>query len=512
MVSYPSIVNDSNYFRWNMGIIQKQSIKSSLFILIGFGIGAVNMLVLFPKFLSQGEYGLTRAMIDISLTLSTLCTLGSVTVIYKFYPFYNSYLGPKKNDLPMITAAVSLTGYLVIVICGVFAKDFIARKLGKSPEFARYFYTVYPYTFLLLMFSWLEGFSWGLKRTVITSFLRETGVRLLTTALVILFAFKVFGINTFFNLFSLLYLIPVLILLFALIRSGKWKFSILPLSSVTRRLKSRMVSFGLFVFGASFLNVLAKTNDTILIIGIKGLADTAVFAIATYVLAVLEIPQRSLNGISIPVLAESWKNKDLANIEHIYEKSVTNLLVIGLGMFGFIYLNIHNLTAFLGKNFSQIEEIVLIMGIAKVLDLGTGINAQIIGTSNFWKFDFYTNCLYTILSIPLNFLLIKHFGLKGLAFSTLISLTTYNSIRFLFLYFKFGFQPYTPKSALVILVAVLSFLLVKVIPRQHNIYLDTIVRSMAFSLLFFPVLYASAVSPDLNQLVKNSVTRLLKRK
>ena len=67
-----------------MGIIQRQSIKSTFVILAGFAIGAVNLLILFPAFFSQTEIGMTRALMDISLTLTVLATLGSLTVIYKF--------------------------------------------------------------------------------------------------------------------------------------------------------------------------------------------------------------------------------------------------------------------------------------------------------------------------------------------------------------------------------------------------------------------------------------------
>ena len=68
-----------------MGIIQKQGIKSSIFIMIGFVIGAVNLLVLFPMFFSKNDQGLVRAMIDIGATLSVFCTLGTLPVVYKFF-------------------------------------------------------------------------------------------------------------------------------------------------------------------------------------------------------------------------------------------------------------------------------------------------------------------------------------------------------------------------------------------------------------------------------------------
>ena len=102
-----------------MGIIQKQGMKSSLFIMIGFVIGAFNLLVLFPLFFSKSDQGLVRAMIDIGATLSIFCTLGTLPVVYKFYPFYNQYLGPKKNDLPFITLMVNLIGFGLLLLIGL---------------------------------------------------------------------------------------------------------------------------------------------------------------------------------------------------------------------------------------------------------------------------------------------------------------------------------------------------------------------------------------------------------
>lgn len=495
-----------------MGVIKKQSISSTIIILAGFLPGALNILVLFPKFLTASELGLTRAMMDISITLSTLCTLGSLTVIYKFYPFYKDYLQEKKNDLPMITAAVCSVGYLLMIMFGYIFRDLIVRKLGKSPEFASYFYTVYIFTAFLLTFSWLEAFAWGAKKTVATNFLRELVVRLVTTVLLLLVGFRLISTRSFIHLFSLLYLIPAVVLLVILVRSGKFRFTFTSLSSVTRRFKKRMISFSLFVFGAQFLNVLARTNDTIMIIGLRGLQDTGVFAIANYFVAILEIPQRSINAISIPVLAEAWKNKDLKVIENIYTKSVSNLLVIGLGLFGLIFLNVHDVISFLGKDYQEIRAIVFLMGLAKVLDLGTGINAMIIGTSNYWRFDFYTNIVYTLFSLPLNFILIKYFGLTGLAISTILSLSIYNLIRYLFIYKKFGFQPYSYKSLLALFIAAICYVSVYYIPQLRNIFLDATLRSGVFILLFVPSMYMANIAPDLNGTLVKLINDITKRR
>ena len=97
-----------------MGIIQKQGLKSSFYIMIGFVIGAINLLVLFPLFFSKTDQGLIRAMIDIGATLSVFCTLGTLPVVYKFFPFYNQSLVSNANDslskMPAKWLAICLIG------------------------------------------------------------------------------------------------------------------------------------------------------------------------------------------------------------------------------------------------------------------------------------------------------------------------------------------------------------------------------------------------------------------
>ena len=284
-----------------------------------------------------------------------------------------------------------------------------------------------------------------------------------------------------------------------------------------------MINFALFVFAGQFFNLLAKTNDTFLIFGLRGLSDTGIFAIATYVSAILEIPQRSLNSITVPVLAESWKNKDMANIKHIYHTSVSNLLVIGLLLFGLIWLNIENLVAFLnwisqkeGGGYDALTKLIFILGLAKLIDLGTGVNSQIIGTSNYWKFDFYTNLLYIILSLPLNYFLIKNYGLEGLAYSNLIALTLYNSVRFVFLNKKFNLQPYTWRHGLFLFSSIVLMLLVHLIPITSNFVTNILIQSLAFGIAFYGLAYWINPAPEIlsmfNSFFKKNLLRKIQKK
>ena len=213
----------------------------------------------------------------------------------------------------------------------------------------------------------------------------------------------------------------------------------------------------------------------------------------------------------------------MANIKHIYHKSVSNLLAIGLLLFGLIWLNIGNLVAFLnwishkqGGGYDALTKLIFILGLAKLIDLGTGVNSQIIGTSNYWKFDFFTNLSYIIISLPLNYYLIKNYGLEGLAFSNLVALTLYNSVRFGFLNIKFKLQPYTWRHGLFLITSIALMLLVHLLPTVNNIVLNILIQSFTFGIAFYGLAFWINPAPEVlslfNSFFNNKFLNLFKKK
>ncbi len=495
-----------------MGSIQSQSIRSSLVIMVGFAFGAINMLVLAPKFLGAELLGLTRVISDASITLATLATFGSIPVIYKFFPFYKSYLPKEKNDLPLVTGIVCLAGFVIICLVGWMADDLIVRKYTeRAPLFVEFKWLVYPFCFFMMIFMWLESFAWSFQKSVLSNALREIVPRVFFTLLMAFFIGSIVSVDGFVLLFSFSYVIPAIVLFYSLRGTGNFLFN-KPGSSVTNRLGKRMVNFGLFIFGAHFLNLLSRTIDTFILAAKsdRGLIDTAVFTIATYIVTLMEVPQRSINSATIPILAEAWKERDMKRINSIYKKSVETMMVIGLGMFSIMWLNVHNIAGFLGKDFSGIEMVVLFMGIGKLFDLFTGANGLIIGTSSYWKVDFITNVIYTVIALPLNYFLISYFGLMGAAYSGMISIILFNVLRLFFLYYKFGMQPYTWKSLISVLSVSAVVMLVYLIPRQSDFILDAVIRSILFTLVFIPLVYSIKTSAEVNQLIRKGIQKILK--
>jgi O-antigen/teichoic acid export membrane protein len=146
--------------------------------------------------------------------------------------------------------------------------------------------------------------------------------------------------------------------------------------------------------------------------------------------------------------------------------------------------------------------IVLVSGIAKLIDLATGLNTQILLLSKYWKFEFLSNMMLVALSIPLNYWLTKKFNVMGPAYGNLIALTLFNLGRFLLLWKLFGLQPFTRAHLLAILIGILSFALAFMIPELDNLYLDVLIRSAIFFCAFVLLVWKTRVSEDISELLR----------
>ncbi|MDE1190700.1 MAG: polysaccharide biosynthesis C-terminal domain-containing protein [Arachidicoccus sp.] len=497
-----------------MGIVRKQSTYSTLLTYIGFLIGALNTLWLLPHYVSQDAFGLTRLMIDFALFFSALSTLGSLNGLYKFNPFYRAYLPPDDNDLPFLTLLACLSGSILFIIASLIFKDFLARKFGNnSPLFVANYKLVIPFTVSYTCIMLLEAYCWIIKKTVISNFVKELFFRLTTTILILLYACHVISLERFFALFSLSY-IPSIIILAYLIFTNNNIILCTKISSVTKRLYKRILVFISFHFSGMLIAILPNTIDGIFIAGLSanGLESLAVYSIPKYLIATLEVPQRSMMGISVALISEAWKNRDKNKIAELYRKTSLNLLVIGIVLFGLIYVNIDNLVRFLGKDYVLIKQICLIAGIAKIIDMGMGMNAQILSLSKYWRFDFYTSASFIIVNIILDIFLIKMYGPIGAAYAGAIALIFYNLIRFFYLWKFFKMQPFTSKSLLAVILGLVAFFATYFIPYLNNIFTDTVVRTIVFCLLYIPGVLFFRISEDINASYRILINKLFHRK
>ncbi|MEI6946606.1 polysaccharide biosynthesis C-terminal domain-containing protein [Paraflavisolibacter sp. H34] len=498
-----------------MSTIRRQTIISSLLIYIGFAFGALNTY-LFTRdgIFTPEQYGLTRAFIVMGQFFFGFAGFGISSVIYKFYPYYKDNLPAQKNDLLTVGLLVSLVGFILTASGGLLFENIVVRKfIDKSPLILRYYYWVFPFTFFLLYFSVLESYAWSLGKTIVPNFLREAGFRISTTLLIVLFLVTGKNFDLFIKLFSLLYAFSFVALVVYLVRLKEFNL-VNQVSRVTVKFRKKILALIGFVYGGSLVNVAAQSVDFLAIASFKGLQYGAVFDFSNYVANVIQVPQRSLVSVSISPLARAWKDKDYATIDRIYKRSSINLLLVSTFLFGIIWLNYDSGVRLLGLNpiYEEGKWVFFLLGVKNIVDMGTGVNGQIIGTSTYWRFDFFSGIILLLLIIPLNIFMVRRFGIMGSAWSGLISYLVYNTIRVLFLKFKFNLQPFSARTVFILLNALGSYLVAYYLFQSFTGWTGIFLRSIVFVLLFIGITLYFRLSPDLQPVLETLKKKLGIRK
>jgi O-antigen/teichoic acid export membrane protein len=226
----------------------------------------------------------------------------------------------------------------------------------------------------------------------------------------------------------------------------------------------------------------------------------------------MDVPQRSMVSAATPQIAQAWKDKDLAKLDRLYKKTALNLLVIASGILGVVILNIPAFIHVLGPNYAGMSMLMLILGLSKLIDLGTGMNTQILQLSKHWMIDLLTNMFFVVASIFLNYFLTKSYGIVGTAIGSLIAVVLFNFIRFFYIKRIYALQPFSWRNGLTLLVAGgLTFALYSITFHEF-IWINLILKSVIFIVAFAFVVIRFNISPDITELYNMARSRVMQRR
>jgi O-antigen/teichoic acid export membrane protein len=293
--------------------------------------------------------------------------------------------------------------------------------------------------------------------------------------------------DTFIKIYAFTYILTALILLIYLIVKGRLYFHFTP-SRVTRKFFRKIVTQAGLVWGGSLVYNLSTYFAQFVIAAVVpgGLAFVAVYNLAYNIASLMQAPQRVIIAAAIGPLSQAWKDKDYGKLNRIYHRSSINQLIFSVGMFILIWMNFTDgvLTFHLKNNYLDARYVFLFIGLMRIVDMGTGLNSQMIATSTFWRFDFYTGITLVVLTLPLNYVLAKKLGVAGPAIADLATFTIYNAIRCIFLYVKFGMQPFTFKSLYTVLLGLAGYGVCHFLLASYHGFQGLFLRSIVFIAVF----------------------------
>jgi len=491
-----------------LGIIKKQTIRGSIITYFGVAIGFVTTGILALKI--NSEYiGLVALIVAYAGMASIIGGLGLGGITNRLFPYFRTKDG-KHNGFLFVATIISLAGFLLATIAIIAIKYFFYSDRGSDDLVNQYFYYIIPVTFFLIFFGLFDNYYKILFNAIKGIFLKELAQKLGTFIAISLMVLGLLSLKSFVFIYMLGFSIPGIIFIFYAIsdKSNNFKPN---LEFITPTLKKSIISVGFFSIISGASSVIAFSIDKVMLDSLSGLSETGIYSIAFYFGMIISIPARSLIKISSALIAESWKNNDIANIETIYKKSTINLFIVGSILTVGLYINQDNLSHLLQDEYASGISVIIFIAFAFLSDMLGGTAPHLLASSKHYKVQTYMMVAFTILVIVTNYIFIPLYGINGAALATLISKVTINIARFIVVNRLFKLQPYNYKFILIVIFLLLIVVLNYFIPTQSNFIIDIILRSSIAGILYFVLIYSFNISEDINNQINQVIVKIRRK-
>ena len=481
-----------------LGVIFNQSFKGTAWSYVGTLLGFVITGLMLPNFFSTDEVGLFRVLVSYGTIFAQLANLGVSSATVKLFPFFRD--GEKQHHGFLgFTLLIGLIGVvLAIILFLIFKPLIIADAEDKSALFVTYIYYVLPLILFTLLYNVFDNYYRVLYMTVIGTFHKEVVQRILILAVIILFYFGILDYHETVVLYVLANILPSVILFFSLMKDKL--FHIIPSRELlTKKFLKQFFTIAVFGFINSFSGVLALNIDVIMVNTLIGLSAAGVYSITFFFGALILIPSRAVTKISSVVAAEAWKKDDMKMIYDIYQKTSLTLTLTGLWILIGIWGNIDNVFHLLKPEYLEGKYVILLIGVANIIDLMNGNGRQIIFNSRYFRnFSAYLS-IYIVLLVASNYIFIPHYGIIGAALATLLSKLALNVMITTHMYVKHKIWIFNYKFLMMFVIALAAYYISTLMPALDNYIVDIFVRSALISLLYLLPVLALKISPDVNQ-------------
>lgn len=437
-----------------MGIIFKQSFKNTIVIYLGFLIGGLNTISFYPRILGEDFYGIVTVLLSYSNLIMPLMALGVHYTIIKFFSVYQDKL-EKDKFLSLALILPSLVAVPIGFLWDNIQNFIVENFLTKENEIiADYTIVIYVVAVCCAYFEVFYAWSKVHLKTVVGNFLKEFYNRAAVLISLLAVSFGLITKTEFAFTLTGFYIIRTLIMMVYAFKVYFPKYTV----SLPKNYKE-ILAYSVFIIFAGSAGAVILDIDKVMVTGKEAFSAAAYYTVAVFIGSFIEAPSRALSQILQPLTSKSLNENNPTEVHNLYKKSSINLLVVGGLFFLLINCNIEELFRIMPKGYENGVLAVLLISIAKMYNMFLGNNGPIISNSRFYKVTFPLGVGTAVTVYFLNVLFYKKINMStdGLALATLITIFIFNTIKLLFVYYKFKMNPVTKQTGVALSVITLMF-------------------------------------------------------
>ena len=490
-----------------MGIVIKQSIKNTIITFIGFGIGAVNVLYMYPVFLGKEYLGLTNYILSAANILYPILSFGIQNTLIKFFNENNK----TEEDLSRyFTYMLLLPLFVIIPFFCLFFYFYENIALYESNKNIIVYDFVWEIPLIALFMGYFEIFYAWLRahmKSVFGSFVKEVFVRVLVTISLFAVYFNYITLTEFVHSLVLIYGISLLVIIYYANKTKRIQLN----KKLPKKTKEIFVFTIFIILSASVANMLLDI-DKYMINQFLKIENIAFYSLAVYLAMVISVPQRAMHQITYPITAKLMSENKWEELDELYKKSSVTLQVIGGLIYIGILVNIKQIYELLpDEGYDNGLFVVFTIGLSKYFDVVLGNNNSIIFNSKYYKMVLLLGVLLVFVVVGLNLIFIPKYGINGAALATLIAIGLYSLAKLLFVVLKMKLFPFTKNTIVALGLAIVSFGAFYYWDFSFHPFVNIVLKSILVTIFYLGLSYYFKVSSDINFVMNSVFKRIFKK-
>ncbi|SHI52440.1 Membrane protein involved in the export of O-antigen and teichoic acid [Mesonia phycicola] len=478
-----------------MGLVLKQSISNMITTYIGFAIGAVNVLFLYPHFLKPEYYGLITFLLSASTLVWPIMSFGAPNTMIKFYSAFESQI--QKNRLLTVMLVIPLLVSMVIGSFGVLFYQSLLNYFENNKAVQNYIVFIYVISIAIAYFEVFYSWAKLTYKSVFGNFMKEVFHRVGVTVLLLAVYFDYLNLDGFIYFLTAIYVIRMFILMI-------YAFKLLPpkLDFKLPEQISRILKYSVLILIAGSISTALLDLDKVMIEHYLPIKLVSVYSIAVYIASVIAVPARAMKQITSPITASLLNQKKKVELNDLYQKTSSSLLLVSGLIFILIVVNVNKLYELIPAEYQIEVGLIVLLCAIKLYENFLGNNNSILFNSDYYRLVLIIGVVIVLLAIILNITFIPLWGIWGAAIATFSTFFTFFSIKLYLVYKKFGMHPFNKKTLpIVVLITITSLLLFQININLHPLFAIAI-KSILACVLYGFIVYQFNFSEDLNSILK----------
>lgn len=485
-----------------MGIVLNQSFKNTIITYIGFAIGGINTIYLYPVFLGATYYGLTNYITSSANVIMPLFAIGMQNTLVKFYSQYETEA--ERNRFLSFTVLFPLLLIIPLLFIGFLFQDEILFFLSKKNAVVKNYIWLIP--FIGLCMAYFEIFYAWLRvhmHSVFGNFIKEVGLRTASLFLLMGVYFHWITVEGFVYATAVVYLIALLVTMFYAFSIQKPNFQF----TIPVNTKDILTYTFYIILSGSVANLLLD-GDKMILNQYMNIENIAFYSVATYIALVISVPSRAMHQIVYPITAKLMHENKHDEMNILYKKTSINLQMVGGYVMLGIFVNINMLYKMVPPEYAGGIMVVFMIGLSKYFDLILGNNNAIIFNTKYYRTVLFLGVLLVILTVGLNMIFIPLYGIIGSAFATLLSITMYSLAKLLFVVKKLDLYPFTKQTTYSLILTFVLFVAFYVWDFPFNPIISIILKSILLTVAYVYLNYRFVISTEINEVMDKYLKKI----